>query len=327
MWGWRSPTAQSSVTDSAAVETTLSNPPRNRATLMRPKISLGRAPAATPTIAMLKRFAPSARIPPSWKTKAWRIRTADITIIAGPAPNTAPSKAPPARCVLTPGPTGKLSICAPNTKAPMTPISGTSRSRMVNSRARRPTPSSGSLWSSAVGRTRRTTHPSTGRLRRSSEVHTGADRKPSGICIFSEVAEKIRESTERSEVRKSLWNFLGSTNGSGLSLGSGILGSRGDYGSNHKRARTPPTLHRMEEQTYDLGNRHRYLRGGPHPESRHRHPWTAVGAARIHDPGNRLCASASREPIPAAGRAFRRQGSRDESDWYRLEGWDPVARL
>ena len=75
-----------------------------------PHSRIGRYPASTPAIAMLKTLAPSASTPPSWNTKACMAIITVITRTAGAAPSVQASNAPPTRWPLVPTPTGKLII-------------------------------------------------------------------------------------------------------------------------------------------------------------------------------------------------------------------------
>src|SRR5581483_10348827 len=87
-----------------------------------------------------------------------------MTKAAAAGPSTIARRAPPSRCPLVPGPTGKLIICAAKTNAPITPSKGMRRS--------------------CVSRcARRATQATVGALATSSAIHTGVLRNPSGICI------------------------------------------------------------------------------------------------------------------------------------------------
>ncbi len=77
---------------------------------------------------MFTRFAPSARIPPSLKTRHWTITIPAIESAAAWGPKAMARNVAPTKWPLVPGRTGKLTICAAKTKAPTTPRSGTLRS-------------------------------------------------------------------------------------------------------------------------------------------------------------------------------------------------------
>lgn len=113
---------------------------------------------------MLKTFAPSASTPPSWNTNAWMNRIAVITMEAAAGPSVIANKALPNKCPLVPTPTGKFTICAAKTNAPITP-------------------SNGSRDSSVSRCARRAIQPTAGTLTRFSDAQTGVDRYPSGICM------------------------------------------------------------------------------------------------------------------------------------------------
>ena len=87
-----------------------------------------------------------------------------ITTAAPDGPRVHANSAAPTRWPLVPIPTGKLIICAANTKAPRTP-------------------SSGIRLSSKSREARRAISPKAGMLMASITAHTGVDRKLSGICI------------------------------------------------------------------------------------------------------------------------------------------------
>ena len=77
---------------------------------------------------MLRMFAPSAVTPPSAKTKACVVITTASTRHASQGPSRIAASAAPRKCPLVPPATGKFSIWAAKTNAPVTPTSGTRRS-------------------------------------------------------------------------------------------------------------------------------------------------------------------------------------------------------
>src|SRR5660398_277973 len=79
-------------------------------------------------MATLRILAPRAVIPPSAMARACTTRTTDMTITAAQGPSSTAANIAPRRWPLVPAATGKLSICAAKTKAPVTPRRGTVRS-------------------------------------------------------------------------------------------------------------------------------------------------------------------------------------------------------
>ena len=77
---------------------------------------------------MFSTFAPSAVIPPSANTNACATSTTESTSPASHGPSRIAASAAPRKWPLVPPATGKLSICAANTNAAVTPSSGTRRS-------------------------------------------------------------------------------------------------------------------------------------------------------------------------------------------------------
>src|SRR5215469_6376467 len=107
---------------------------------------------------------------------------AAITTLAAAGPSVQARSAPPTRCPLVPGPTGKLIIWAANTKAPITP-------------------SSGALDSSNPRCARRVIATTAGSAAASSAPHTGVERNPSGICTFALQSSTILTFVPRAEGR------------------------------------------------------------------------------------------------------------------------------
>ena len=95
------------------------------------------APPVTsaPATPMFITFAPSALTPPSANTKLCVASTTASTRQASHGPSSTVASAAPRKCPLVPPATGKLSICAAKTNAPVTPSSGTTRSSSRRARA------------------------------------------------------------------------------------------------------------------------------------------------------------------------------------------------
>src|SRR3990172_1327056 len=85
---------------------------------------------------MLTMLSPRALRPPSANTRAWTTRTTVMTSRPAAGPTSTAANTPPRRCPLIPAITGKLTICAANTKAAARAASGTWRS-VRTSRVRR----------------------------------------------------------------------------------------------------------------------------------------------------------------------------------------------
>ena len=82
----------------------------------------------TPTMAILKMFAPKASSPPSWKINAWTPTTVVRTRTAAHGPSRMAARAAPSRWPEVPPATVKFSIWPAKMQAARTPMSGTWRS-------------------------------------------------------------------------------------------------------------------------------------------------------------------------------------------------------
>src|SRR4051812_26642181 len=120
--------------------------------------------SSAPSTPMLRMLAPSAVKPPSANTNACTPITTASVRQASQGPSRIAASAAPRKCPLVPPATGKLSICAANTNAAVTPSSGTRRSSRSVLALRSPTPTA-----TAAG---------TAHTRATSVV-----RKPSGMCM------------------------------------------------------------------------------------------------------------------------------------------------
>ena len=113
---------------------------------------------------MFTTFAPSALTPPSANTKLWVASTTASTRHASQGPSRTVASAAPRKWPLVPPATGKLSICAAKTNAPVTPSSGTTRSSSRAPARRRPTPTAPAATTAVA-------------------AATSGDRNPSGMCM------------------------------------------------------------------------------------------------------------------------------------------------
>ena len=113
---------------------------------------------------MLKQFAPSARMPPSPKKKAWMTSAIDIAMVAISGPRMMAASAPPTAWAVVPPGIGTLNIMMINEKAAIKAIKGT-------------------FLADIFSRNFRTPMTQNGRTIMNMMIEVSGLRYPSGMCM------------------------------------------------------------------------------------------------------------------------------------------------